>query len=196
MKTTWLLIILLLVSVGLNAGLAWRLGRSEPSVGPDGGWTPPDRPGPGIDTPPDGPPPAEGDADPANPRVQRLMRERLDRLTEALDLTPEQREAFVAAQQVAAPQFFARRRAIGELRRELRELALAPDVDREAVLRRQQKLSAMQAELDSVVVESMVAEVRLLTPRQKEIYRDLVPWGAPSHGGPGHRGGGRGRLPR
>lgn len=177
MKTTWILVCLLLVSVGLNAGLALRLGQA----GPPPGWSPPGPPGDGPDAPPD----------PADPRTRRLMRERLERLSAALDLTPQQLEAFVAVHEASGPRFFANRSAVSKLRRELRDLALAPDLDRAAVLARQQQLSALQAQLDSVVVETMLAEVRLLTPEQRERYRNVMPWGEPGQRGKGHRGDGR-----
>jgi Spy/CpxP family protein refolding chaperone len=181
-KTTWILVCLLLVSVGLNAGLALRQARPG---GPPPGWSQ-GPPGDEPETPPD----------PADPRTRRLMRERLERMSSALELTPQQLEAFVAVHEATAPRFFANRSAVGKLRRELRDLALAPDVDHAEVLARQQQLSALQAQLDSVVVETMLAEVRLLTPEQRERYRTIMPWGDPGRRGPGHEGGRRGSSPK
>ncbi len=187
MKATWILVGLLLVSVGLNAGLAMRLARSgEAPEGPPPGWSPEGPPAGEPETPPD----------PADPRTRRLMRERLERLTAALELTPQQLEAFVAVHEASAPRFFANRSAVARLRRELRDLALAPDVDRAGVLARQQQLSVLQAQLDSVVVETMLAEVGLLTPEQRERYRTIMPWGEPGRRGGGHREGGRRSSPK
>ncbi len=182
MKATWILVCLLLVSVGLNAGLAVRLTRpAEAPAGPPPGWSPEGPPAGDPETPPD----------PADPQVRRLMHERLERLSSALELTPQQLEAFVAVHEASAPRFFANRSAVGKLRRELRDLALSPDLDRAGVLERQRQLSALQAQLDSVVVETMLAEVRLLTPEQRERYRTIMPWGEPGRRGGGHREGGR-----
>ncbi len=124
------------------------------------------------------------------------MRERLARLATALELTPQQREAFAAVHEATASRFFAHRSAVGKMRRELRDLALSPDVDHAEVLARQQRLSAQQAQLDSLVVETMLAEVRLLTPAQRERYRTIMPWGEPGQRGAGHRGGGRRSSPK
>jgi Spy/CpxP family protein refolding chaperone len=186
-KATWILVCVLLVSVGLNAGLAIRLARRGPAAdGPPPGWSQPRPPAGESETPPD----------PADPRTRRLMHERLERLSAALELTPQQLEAFVAVHEATAPLFFANRSAVGKLRRELRDLALSPTVDHAEVLARQQRLSTLQAQLDSVVVETMLAEVRLLTPEQKERYRTIMPWGEQGQRGPGHRGGGRRSSPQ
>ncbi len=53
----------------------------------------------------------------------------------------------------------------------------------------QRRLSALQAGLDSVVVETMMREVQVLTPEQRERYQRLMPWGVPGGGEggpPGH----------
>lgn len=187
MKATWILVCLLLVSVGLNAGLAMRLARpGDVPDGPPQGWSSSGPPAGEPQTPPD----------PADPRTRRLMRERLERLSATLELTPQQLTAFVAVHEATAPQFFANRSAVGKLRRELRDFALSPDVDHAGVLVRQQRLSALQAQLDSVVVETMLAEVRLLTPEQRERYRTIMPWAEPGQRGEGHRGGGRRSSPQ
>jgi hypothetical protein len=94
-----------------------------------------------------------------------------------------------------------------ELRASIREALAAPEIDEEAVRGLVAEMRSEQAQLDSLVAETMIREAEALTPEQRALYFDRMPWfggdgphgrgtGGPGHGGFDHRGrdhGGRGR---
>ena len=174
MKRIWLAV--LMISVGLNLGLSWRLYQLGHAAAP----------APQIALPPDGSPPGPGDE---GPDPERMAHQRLERMAQDLGLSPQQKAAFAAIHHGTAEEFFQRRRAIMQQRRELRDLYVTGQIDHQDVMARQRQLSTMQAALDSIVVETMIQEVRLLTPEQRERYQQIMPWGVP--GGGGDHGGRR-----
>jgi len=180
MKRGWWVV--LLVSIGLNLGLGVQLVR---------------RPGP----PPDrrvGPPPAderpEPFVEPDSATVRRFVERRLDRLSRALDLDPDQRSQLAAIQLSAGREIQQRKHAIIDRRRQLRDAYVSGAADRDRLLAEQRTVSRLQASLDSLLVETMIWEMGVLRPEQRERYHELMPWG-PDGDRPGHRRG-RGEGPR
>jgi len=182
MRTRWLWIALLL-SLGLNLGLGLNLWRRGGDLPP-----PPDRP---ADAPEvwGGPPPD-------TEQLAGLLRHRLDRLTRRLDLTAAQRDSLWALHQAAGPEVFARRRALAAAREQMHALLEQPTPDPRALQAARRQASAIQAELDSLVISLMLRERAVLTPEQAARYRGLFPFGGPERprhgrGEPGQRGGRR-----
>jgi len=181
---------LLALSLGLNAGLAYV----EFSRRAEGGVPPPppgevaragERSGPAGEL-----------ADPT-----RLIRERLERLGEELHLSEEQTEAMAEALGEVLPELNEGREKIRALRMQMRDEYLQPDIDEAEIHRLRRETMAIQSRLDSLMVETMLKEARVLTPEQRETYFELMPFGDRGKHGPGpHRGrkcrGGAGQGPR
>lgn len=183
MKRGWLLV--LLVSLGLNLGLGYRLwqsGRQEPPAphplahhGP--------QPGPGE---PDGP-----DAE----RWGDFARLRLQRMAERLDLRPDQVDRLAEAQEARGGLLHERRMKVEEARRSLHAMMQADPVDEAAVRAVIADLGRRQAAMDSLAAEAMLQELKILDPGQRERYLRLLPLqGGRSPGGIGRRGAREGRF--
>lgn len=175
MRRGWL--VLLLVSLGLNIGLALAITSLRTGHRPlaflGAGELPP-------------PPPPEAEMD-------SLVQQRLHRITARLDLSPEQDARFRAARQAALPEILARRSEVRRLRTALHDAYGAQQVERNQVQALVARLALAQGRLDSTVAAAFLDELAVLTPAQREIYLGLMPWGH----GPGHgRGRGRGCPPR
>ena len=180
MKTR-LLWILLLLSLGLNVGLALNLWRRDaaapPPAGPTVGPAPGSFPGERAD---ERAGPARG-AD----RTRRMLRHRLDRLAARLDLTAAQRDSLWALHRQAGPGVLARRQALAAARTRMHDLLAATPLEAPALHRVRRQISRLQAELDSVVVSLLMRERAVLSAEQASRYRGLFPLG----GGEGKRGG-------
>jgi Spy/CpxP family protein refolding chaperone len=177
--------LVLLVSLGLNLGLGYRL------------LNPATVPGPGPEFPGDGPPERElrqgrhgreGRPDePDSTRWQRMMAGRLNRMAERLDLSPEQVEAFRATQQYRAEAMTSQRRLVNDARARLSEViglpAASPDQVRQAI----QEVGRQQAVLDSLITETILLEMETLEPDQRALYLETLPGLGAS--GPGPRSG-------
>ncbi len=173
MKRGWLIILLL--SLGLNVGLGLSFLR-RPALAPS--------------LPSHGDPHLDRDF-PGREQAQAFMRHRLERLTRELDLTQDQQERFWALHLESGDQVMERRTAMFAARRHLHEAYAGPDPDIHQIHRIQREMSAMQAELDSSIVDIMFKERAILTPEQRGKYRVMFPGGreAPGKG----RRDGRGR---
>ena len=169
--------ILLLISLGLNLGLASRLVRPGQQValpgsggGPQGGprW---ERPAPGDTT-----------------AWRSFMGRRVDQLTRRLDLSPEQVERFKAAQSQIGSPMRHKRRELFQTRAHLGELMAAEIVDRAAVRQAMAEMGRRQAEMDSLAAETVLGELEILDPDQRVRYLDFMPDGSSRQGGRGRRG--------
>jgi len=176
MKRGWLIVLLL--SLGLNVGLGVNLLRRDqvppPLAGERG--------------------PADLEAGPDHAQAERFLRRRLERMAAELGLSAEQRTALWNVHAEAGERIFAQRQAMREARAEMHEDLAAPAPDLARIHSVQRRISALQAELDSLVVEVMVRERAVLTPEQRERYRGFFPDG-PGRGGL-ERGRGRDRHDR
>lgn len=176
MKRGWFL--LLALSIGLNAGLLYSSvlgGRGVQDVGAE--------PPPAfIETAPlgspAGGPPASGlpAGGPPCPPCDVPRAERLLNLSRHLRLNEGQRSQMAQILDASMPRIVAARSTVQEARRAVQaEYATErPDTDRlHAAVR---TMSAAQARLDSLVAETMMQEIGLLTPEQKHRYVQRLPW--------------------
>jgi Spy/CpxP family protein refolding chaperone len=179
MKRLWLLI--LLVSVGLNLGLAWQMwkegdGTKGLHARHEGRWSKnQERHWP-----------AKGDS----AAWHRMGHERMDRVSSRLELDQEQAEAFRESHAETIHRLGDKRALVRESRDELRALMAEGVIDSTAVRATLHELGRRQAVLDSLVAESFMAELSVLDPEQRAHYLQMMPFG----GSPGFEGRpGRGR---
>lgn len=178
MKRIWIFVLLLSLGVNIGLGLAlWRRPFVPPASMGDLRPAPSDL----ADAPfvTDDAPDAE--------QVERMLRHRLDRLANRLDLSVEQRDALWTLHREDGSQVIARRRQLQLARVAMQDLYAAGQPELAAVQAQQRQISQLQAALDSVVVEIMHRERGILTPEQRRDYRGLF---SPQ------REGGRGRWER
>ena len=160
MRKVWMLI--LLVSVGLNLGLAWRMYHREDAA-PD----PEDRGGF-----------RHGRAHMAHDDSagwHHMHEQRIDRITRRLDLSAEQVEGFEAAHRETGRLLREKSLLVKGTRTRLLELATEESLDETAVRETMATLSRQQANLDSLVAETMLEEMRNLDPDQRILYLKLLP---------------------
>jgi Spy/CpxP family protein refolding chaperone len=180
MKPGWLIVLLL--SLGINLGLGWQLLRG-PAAPPA---PPPGRGDGALDVPTD------------SVHVERFLGRRLDRLAARLDLSAPQREDLWRLHREDGLEILARRRELHRARAELQEALSVGEPTLAELQAAQRRLGALQADLDSVVVEIMYRERALMTPEQRQAYRVFFPsWrdgqrlrrepGAGRRGGPPER---------
>lgn len=185
--------LILLLSLGLNLGLGWRLySRSEERGrgpgGPPFGRGERSRQG-GSDFRQGGrPSPADTTA------WRRIMDERLERMAARLELDERQRAVFRQAQQNAFLDFETLRQRVEQAQQELFRLTAAEQLDPDAVRSAVTEVRLFRSGLDSLVTETVLAEMAVLTPEQRREYLDIIPWvklgGGPDRpGGPGGRRG-------
>jgi Spy/CpxP family protein refolding chaperone len=184
------LILLLLLSLGLNIGLGLRLAQLSRPVSAAGPPVAPGAPRPGYG-PGHGPGQHRVPDDPE--RLRRLSRHRLERLGRELDLTPEQVESLGGVHETMGRRIHGARRAVEEERRRMRSALTAGEIDRAGLTAGRRAVGRLQAELDSLVVETMLQELAILHPEQRERYLEMLPW---EPLGQGRRGAGRGGAPR
>lgn len=191
-RYVWLL---LLISLGLNVGLGWRLvsqsrqaeteqrdGRFGDRSGRPGGMG---RDGGGFGG--EGRDGFERPAPGDSVAWGRIMDHRIERMARRLDLEPEQVESFRRAIQENRGKFRSRRARIRRLEERLTDLTLATPVNPDSIRTALHELGQFRSSLDSLVTEAMLAELDSLTPEQRKEYLRLMPW---SQSGKGH---GRGR---
>lgn len=197
-RFVWLL---LLLSLGLNLGLGWRLVSRTGSDGlPDRPRFEQDGPrrgrGPGSEAGGrgfrDGTRPARGDS----LAWRSLMDERLERIAARLELDEEQYAAFREAQLSGMRDFERLRLRVEEAKRRLFALSAADDLEPQAIRDAVAEVRLYRTSLDSLVTETMLKEMGTLDPEQRRRYLAIIPWsklaGGPDRpGGPGgrdHRG--------
>ena len=198
-RFAWLI---LLISVGLNLGLGWRLlnryrapaaeswgsldngsegcswrqGRAGRD-GRSGGGMIGQRRGNFFR-------PAPGDSG----AWQEIMERRLIRITQRLDLDPEQVESFRVTHREAATRFRLERRRVQEAEDYMFHLASRSPVEPDSIRIAVRDLGRRKALLDSLVTEAMLKELDSLNPGQRELYLRILPWnrsGTAEKGPPG-----------
>lgn len=175
MKKGWMF--LLLISLGLNLGLASRLvrpGQEAALPGPGGGagggprW---ERPAPGDTT-----------------AWRQFMGRRVDHLAERLELSPEQVVHFRETHRATGQAMRLKRREVSQARKMLGELMAAETIDRPAVRRAMAEMGRRQVAMDSLAAETLLGELDILDPDQRVRYLDFLPEGPSRHSGRGRRG--------
>ena len=181
MKKAWVLV--LLISLGLNVGLGLRLlnsgppagekpisGREEPSHRSHGRWAHRDS------------------AD-----RHRMFDLRMERLADYLGLTPDQRMVFEKVHEETGRLLMRKRELIAERRDLLRDLVSREVVDHDQIRAAIAELGQQQAVLDSLVAETLLQEMTVLEPAQREKYLERLSLDGAGRGR-SRGGGGRGRF--
>lgn len=143
----WWLIILLLLSLGINVGF---LARQALRSGPPGGQ-------PQIS--------AEDD--------ERQMRELppvFRRLANELRLEGEERERFLDLQREFMRQTYGGRQEVSRLQRELRRELVARRPDRERIDQKLESLATAHFELEKIFVDHLLDTREMLKPRQERLF--------------------------
>lgn len=181
--------LVLLISLGLNLGLGYRL--LNPPRPWDGPLAPPWGEGPGHG-PADGPPRGEGPGSELavdqgdSTQWRRIMAGRLRRVAERLELTPAQLDVFRATHQENAAGLLAQRHLVEDARARLQAMVAAGEAPPDSVRQAIREVGRSQALLDSLITETMLLEMEVLTPDQRARYLQILP---------GLRGSAPGRSP-
>jgi Spy/CpxP family protein refolding chaperone len=197
MKKVWILV--LLISLGLNLGLGCRLYKqarqdrqtgAERLSGRGGREDRPRRPGGGRRQ--DGrlahPAPRDTSA------WRQIMENRLAMVARRLELSPTQQESFRSVHRRAFAVLRDQRQLIETARQDLHEKIAAETVDPGEIRQLIQILGRRQAEMDSLITETMLQELASLTPEQRVRYLEILPWERGQGGKGSSRKPPRGRL--
>lgn len=173
MKKTWMFVLLL--SLGCNLGLGYRLWQSQ---------------NPHILSHSE----TSGKFGPSRPDSlwrDNMIDRRLQHMTKALHLRPGQVVAMKAIQFSGGEKIRARGRRLKELRDGLRDLLLDQPANPKRLRAAMHRMGREQAELDSMVTETVLDELKILDEDQREAYLDMLPMGrrAFQQHRRGHRGG-------
>ncbi len=182
-----ILILVLLLSVGLNIGFGLRFlrddegnNRGKPGWGARGGLDSGRHGGPGH---------RGGDRD--GTFWRGVMERRLDQVADQLGLADEQAESFKMAHKAAAEKFLAQRILVKEARGRLMAAVSQEDYDTAALRPLIADVGRQQAKLDSMVTETMLQEMEILNEDQRRLYLNILPLNR--FGG---RSSGQGHQPR
>jgi hypothetical protein len=172
------LIVLLLVSLGLNAGLIYRA-ATRPSAY-DAGGEPTGDPAALRERPRLGPAMADSAS------WSRQVDHRLRSILQRLDLAPDVAQEYTRIHRESALNIWHAGKDLGQRRHELRDAMLTAERDPGRIRHAVARLTLAQARFDSLVAEAMLAELDVLPPDRQERYLELVPWQRWGDGG--HRG--------
>ncbi len=181
MRRGWVL--LLLLSVGLNVGLGYGIVSRDQAGDEEAAMGPARVGGTGLSPRTDWP------EDPDLLRQQ--ARRGSNRLARRLQLDPTQETAFRHIRLAAWPEINTHRRAIHQARQRLHAACLSHDIEADSVRWHVRHLVATQGRLDSLIAETLLQELTLLTPSQRQRYLETMPWDRP-----GPRAGRSGRHHR
>ena len=118
-----------------------------------------------------------------------FISERIRRVGDRLDLSEEQIEVMSEILQAVMPELIEKGEVIRDLRLRMRDEYLKPDVNAAMLHELRSRATAVQSELDSIMVETMIKEAEILTPDQREAYFELMPFGGRGGYGRGMRRG-------
>jgi Spy/CpxP family protein refolding chaperone len=113
--------------------------------------------------------------------MRQWPQRRVDRLSQALDLTPEQEMRLRASLEGLREAIRGRSEDLLRERTMMRQALL--EEDRELVHRQARVVNMLQAQLDSLVAEAMLREGAIFTPEQRRKIHEME-WG-PETEGPG-----------
>lgn len=170
--------LVLLISLGLNLGLGYRLLNHPRPWG-----EPPARewgqgPGRGADQGPlhgEGPGPEMATDESDSTQWRRIMAGRLKRVAERLELTPEQLAVFQTTHRDNAAGLLAQRRLVEEARSRLQTVVAAGEAQPDSVRQAIREVGHRQAVLDSLITETMLLEMDVLTQEQRARYLQILP---------------------
>lgn len=117
--------------------------------------------------------------------AESFIRDRIARAGEKLDLSEDQIKSMSEILDAVMPEMMVRRDHIRELRMQMRDEYIRPEVDVDRIQALRQETEFAQSKLDSIMVETMLKESHILTPDQREAYFQLMPFG--ERGGHGAR---------
>jgi len=162
MRRGWLLLFLL--SIGLNIGLGYAIleRRGQPDTeSREFSDRRGRRQGPGR-----------------NREVQdaRFMERRLNRLVRYLQLDAAQEKEFRQAHDAMRPLIGTSRRSVQQARAQLWAAYREPAAHPDSVRRRVQALASAQGRLDSVITETLLRELAVLDPEQRQKYLASLSW--------------------
>jgi Spy/CpxP family protein refolding chaperone len=171
MKRGWFL--LLALSVGLNAGLLYASlfggrGVQDVAAEPPPAFIEGAPPAPPVGAPPADAPPAAPCAVPCDERILRMARH--------LGLNEDQRSQMERILEESMPRIVAARSTVQEARRVVQAEYATESPDAARLHTAVRAMNAAQARLDSLVAETMMQEIGLLTPEQKRRYVERLPW--------------------
>lgn len=155
----WWLVILLLLSVGVNAGLLAQRGRAEEKRERREAGRRGDRD-------------ARGDKgeQARPPRLTRL----LDRMVEQVGVEGEQRQKFVALHESFFERTLATRERLRQSQKALRDNLASPAPDRALADSQAAEIAAAQKEIEAAFIDNFFAAGALLDEGQKARYSHLV----------------------
>ena len=165
MKRGWLLV--LLISLGLNVGLGYRLWQLRCECPPG---APAGHEGRG------GQHGRRGFAPGDSLRWRDMAEQRVRVLAERLSLAPEQVNALQEVQLRQGRLIHQNRQAVEGFRRDLHAMMAEQALDRPAVRAAMHELGRRQALLDSLVTETVLLEMEILDPDQRAQYRQMMPF--------------------
>jgi len=159
MKHGWqvLLLLLLALSIGLNAGLLIRRGAESGSEGAREAAAPPrGQPGP--------PPP-----------VDAVIREHLAGMSAHLSLDSGQREGIRRLLEKHMPEMMALRRRTAEANHKISEVFAAPEFDAREFERRVEEASRARSSADSLSALMLMEQAGLLSAEQRVKFAEVAP---------------------
>ena len=106
---------------------------------------------------------------------RQLMEGRLNRVAKRLELTPEQLSVFQSTHQENAAGFLAQRRMVNQAQDQLHSLIIEGTVDPDSVRLAIRAVGRQQAVLDSLITESILGEMEVLNPEQRSQYLQILP---------------------
>jgi len=166
-----ILVLILLLSLGLNISLGMRQWQEERDfnrfIKEKMHGKPFDHRAPGGKCGPGGCP--DGDF------WQGVMKRRLAHVTNLLGLNSQQAEAFQKTHQEAAQRFLAQRVKVQEARHQLMEAASAAEMDVDTLRFLMAEAGRQQVKLDSMVTETMLKEMEILDAGQRLQYMRILP---------------------
>jgi Spy/CpxP family protein refolding chaperone len=175
-----ILVLILLISLGLNISLGvrtWKDSRRLPMG--EQGWNKSGKPAPGG---------GDGPGHGRNGTFWReVMHRRLAHVADQLGLDEEQAVAFQNTHEKAAEGFLTQRSKVQEARRQLMEAVSGPDFGEEKLRPLIAEVGRQQVKLDSMVTETMLQEMEILTSEQRKEYLRILPINRFGGSGGGHR---------
>ncbi|MFH1279474.1 MAG: periplasmic heavy metal sensor [Candidatus Eisenbacteria bacterium] len=160
MKWSWVLVIVLALSIGLNIGLTIKTRSGVERA--EGRFDPP--------------PFLRGPRGEKGGRPGEFARHHIERLADRLGLDEEEREAMRAVASEMMPLILEQRTRVHEGRTAIHDAYGVAGVDPAHVRALVGELSRAQAKLDSLVAETMLREMETLSPEQREKYFRSMPW--------------------
>jgi Spy/CpxP family protein refolding chaperone len=153
----WILVLLLLLSIGLNLGLLLQRGREKKERQERREARLEMRGEPGGDS-----------------RSRPLLERLVGRMVERVGVEGEQRERFVAIQENFFSGTVAKRERLRQSHRALRENLSAPQPDRALAETQIAEITAAQKEIEAAFLDNYFATIAILDPDQRERYNRLM----------------------